>query len=1010
MTIGAIGLLSSRPCCWRLQRAVAAASSAAARSTRPRSPRRRPEARRHGAGGRRQGRQGRRRRAGPRRGAGRRSGSPSTPSSATRPRPRSRSRPLLGAEVPRAGPAGAGPAEPRHDDPDSRTASPYDVIEAFSDLPTTTERDRHHAAGEVASRCCRQTFTDTPPRCKASLEGLARLSQTISSRDPSSASCSPHPRTSPGCWPTATASSQADHRRRPLLAEVQKRRPLIHTMLTNTQALATQLTGLVADNRARSTPALQQLTASLAILRTQPGRPGRRRSRPWRRSSGCSPTPSATAAGSTATSPNLRPRVGGAASAARDARRPRLPARLHDCAALMRRPAARRRWSCGVAGPAGRARLWPSTGRPAPVTAYFTRAVGLYRAPTSGSSASRSARSTRCPAAGRPGRVDADARRDVKVPADAQAVDPRAVAGQRPVRAAAPAYTGGADDGRRRRHPAGAHRRPGRARPGLPAPRRPEHRPRAERAPTRTARCPDLLDTGAANLDGNGEQAERDRAPALARRSAPWRTAATTCSPRWTTCRPSPPRWPPTTRRCGQFNTDLAAVADQLAGEREDLGAGAEEPRRRAGRRVHVRRATTARCSRPTSKDLADVTGTIAADQQRARRGAGQRAPSRCRTCRTPTTRRPAPSTPATTPTSSSHPDELLCRPGQPAGQQGHRAASSALGPLLSAADPVRPAPLAGILGEPDRDDGPTGSRRLRRGRRVAVGSPAAAGRWLASAAARARTTSRCPAGSPAAATSTGSPSQFADVLDLVPQSAVKVGDVTVGRSRRSRWTAGRRGSPCGSRTTCSCRPTRPPSSSRPACSARSTSRWRRRPTRAPVGRLADGDVIPLARTGRNPEVEEVLGAMSLLLNGGGVAQLKTIETELNQALTGNEPAVRDLLTSSTPSSARWTRRRPRSTGRSTSVDRLAGPPGRAARRHRHRAGPAARRPEGARRPAQAAHHAADLAGPARRRRLAGHQGRRKDDTVADLSALKPVLKPAERRRATTCRSRCSCC
>src|SRR6478735_3217249 len=31
---------------------------------------------------------------------------------------------------------------------------------------------------------------------------------------------------------------------------------------------------------------------------------------------------------------------------------------------------------------------------------------------------------------------------------------------------------------------------------------------------------------------------------------------------------------------------------------------------------------------------------------------------------------------------------------------------------------------------------------------------------------------------------------------------------------------------------------------------------------------LASGDVIPLERSGRNPEVEEVLGALSLLLNG----------------------------------------------------------------------------------------------------------------------------------------------
>jgi phospholipid/cholesterol/gamma-HCH transport system substrate-binding protein len=42
--------------------------------------------------------------------------------------------------------------------------------------------------------------------------------------------------------------------------------------------------------------------------------------------------------------------------------------------------------------------------------------------------------------------------------------------------------------------------------------------------------------------------------------------------------------------------------------------------------------------------------------------------------------------------------------------------------------------------------------------------------------------------------------------------------------------------------------------------------------------------------------VEEVLSALSLLLNGGGVGQLKVIETELSHALGGNETQIRDLI------------------------------------------------------------------------------------------------------------------
>jgi len=60
--------------------------------------------------------------------------------------------------------------------------------------------------------------------------------------------------------------------------------------------------------------------------------------------------------------------------------------------------------------------------------------------------------------------------------------------------------------------------------------------------------------------------------------------------------------------------------------------------------------------------------------------------------------------------------------------------------------------------------------------------------------------------------------------------------------------------------------------------------------------RLGEGDNIPLSATGRNPEVEEVLGALSFLLSGGGVAQLGTIVEELNHVMSGREDRLRVLL------------------------------------------------------------------------------------------------------------------
>jgi phospholipid/cholesterol/gamma-HCH transport system substrate-binding protein len=71
-------------------------------------------------------------------------------------------------------------------------------------------------------------------------------------------------------------------------------------------------------------------------------------------------------------------------------------------------------------------------------------------------------------------------------------------------------------------------------------------------------------------------------------------------------------------------------------------------------------------------------------------------------------------------------------------------------------------------------------------------------------------------------------------------------------------------------------------------------------PEGASDDRLGDGDNIPLSSTGRNPEVEEVLGALSFLLSGGGVAQLGTITKELNKAMDGREENLRHLLSSLT--------------------------------------------------------------------------------------------------------------
>ncbi|GAA3654999.1 hypothetical protein GCM10022237_13650 [Nocardioides ginsengisoli] len=134
----------------------------------------------------------------------------------------------------------------------------------------------------------------------------------------------------------------------------------------------------------------------------------------------------------------------------------------------------------------------------------------------------------------------------------------------------------------------------------------------------------------------------------------------------------------------------------------------------------------------------------------------------------------------------------------------------------------------------------------------------------------------------------------FDDVLDLVPMSSVKVNDVAVGQVTKVTLD--------GYRAVVTLELRRDVDlPDNPVASIRQTSLLGEKfvslaaPASGAKGRLSDNDVIE--NGGRNPEVEEVLGALSLVLNGGGVAQLKTIANELNQALEGREDSAKSVLT-----------------------------------------------------------------------------------------------------------------
>jgi phospholipid/cholesterol/gamma-HCH transport system substrate-binding protein len=137
---------------------------------------------------------------------------------------------------------------------------------------------------------------------------------------------------------------------------------------------------------------------------------------------------------------------------------------------------------------------------------------------------------------------------------------------------------------------------------------------------------------------------------------------------------------------------------------------------------------------------------------------------------------------------------------------------------------------------------------------------------------------------------------EFRDVLDLVPQSTVKVEDVSVGivdEVELDGYTA---------KVTLLLNESVELPDNAEATIRQTSLLGEKFVSLAPPASnpsedmLGDGDVIELEDSGRNIEVEEVLGALSLVLNGGGVAQLKTISTELTKIFEGREGTVKSVL------------------------------------------------------------------------------------------------------------------
>jgi virulence factor Mce-like protein len=173
---------------------------------------------------------------------------------------------VLGAKYVALVPRGETALDPDDRIPVERTASPYDVVEAFAGLSSTVDSID---TGQLAAsfETLSQTLSGTPDEVRTSLDGLSRLSATIASRDQQLQQLLSATRDVTQVLADRNGEfTQLIVDSNTLLTEVQERRQLIDSILTNTQTLSQQLTGLVQDNTEALTPALAQLSTVTDIL------------------------------------------------------------------------------------------------------------------------------------------------------------------------------------------------------------------------------------------------------------------------------------------------------------------------------------------------------------------------------------------------------------------------------------------------------------------------------------------------------------------------------------------------------------------------------------------------------------------------------------------------------------------------------------------------------------------------------------------------------------------------
>lgn len=173
---------------------------------------------------------------------------------------------LLGAKYLGLDSAGNRAQDPGTTIPLSRTTTPFDIYPAFTQLTNTVDQINTEQLA-TAFGVLSNDFKNTPDSVRQVVDGLSRLSATISSRDDALRSLLARANQVTGVLAARSSDlQQLIDDGGLLLDELNSRRDAIHSLLVNTSALALQLEGLVQDNQKTIGPLLDQLNGVLTLL------------------------------------------------------------------------------------------------------------------------------------------------------------------------------------------------------------------------------------------------------------------------------------------------------------------------------------------------------------------------------------------------------------------------------------------------------------------------------------------------------------------------------------------------------------------------------------------------------------------------------------------------------------------------------------------------------------------------------------------------------------------------